>query len=115
MDRLQLNLSGVLVHLSFDIMRPACGIASAAGHKPISGFSKAKTRIDRIVGFSDWTYHDICRTVVTELARRKVLQEHIDRVLGHEVGGIQGTYNLYSYHDEKREALALWGAEWANK
>ncbi|WP_018690353.1 tyrosine-type recombinase/integrase, partial [Ahrensia kielensis] len=89
--------------------------STTAGHKPISGFSKAKTRIDRIVGFSDWTYHDIRRTVATELARRKVPQEHIERVLGHEVGGVQGTYNLYSYHDEKREALALWGAEWADK
>lgn len=65
--------------------------------------------------FSDWTFHDIRRTVATELARRKVPQEHIERVLGHEVGGVQGIYNLYSYHDEKRDALVLWGAEWACK
>lgn len=38
--------------------------------------------------------------------------EHIERVLGHVVQGVAGTYNRYSYLDEKRAALEAWGQLW---
>jgi len=45
------------------------------------------------------------------MARSGVLQEHIERVLGHVISGVAGTYNRYSYLDEKRVALDLWQAQ----
>jgi integrase len=86
--------------------------STMAGAKPVSGFSKAKDRLDRLSGVSAWTIHDVRRSVATHMARLGVQQEHIERVLGHVIEGAAGTYNRYSYLDEKRAALELWGRQW---
>ena len=39
------------------------------------------------------------------MARLVIRQEHIERVLGHVVAGVAGTYNRYSYLDEKWSKL----------
>ncbi len=82
--------------------------STTSGKTPSSGFSKAKTRIDELSGVSDWTFHDIRRSVATHMARSGVMQEHIERVLGHVVSGVAGTYNRYSYLEEKRSAFEIW-------
>jgi integrase len=99
-----------------------CMFTTTSGVRPVSGFSKAKARLDEIIakqGAKDglppmdpWTVHDIRRSVATHMARLKVPQEHIERVLGHVVQGVAGTYNRYSYMDEKRAALEAWGKLW---
>lgn len=78
------------------------------GRTPSSGFSRAKQILDRKTGLSDWTLHDIRRSVATHMAQQGVLQEHIERVLGHVIPGVAGTYNRYSYMAEKAEALDVW-------
>lgn len=93
-----------------------------AGERPFSGFSKAKARLDAKIAnnakkaelepMEPWTLHDIRRSVATHMARLGVAQEHIERVLGHVVAGVAGTYNRYSYLDEKRAALETWGKLW---
>jgi integrase len=88
--------------------------STTAGGKPVSGFSKAKTRLDRLSGVSNWVIHDLRRSVATHMARLGVPQEHIERVLGHAIEGVAGTYNRYSYLDEKRAALELWGKQWSH-
>ena len=40
-------------------------------------------------------------------------QNVLERVLGHAIEGVAGTYNRYSYLDEKRAALELWGKQWS--
>lgn len=87
--------------------------STTAGAKPVSGFSKAKARLDRLSEVKNWTTHDIRRSVATHMARLSVPQEHIERVLGHVIEGVAGTYNRYSYLDEKRAALELWGRQWS--
>lgn len=87
-------------------------ISTTAGERPVSGFSKAKTILNDMVGFSDWTYHDLRRTAATRMAEMGVIQEHIERVLGHAIEGVAGTYNRYSYLKEKQAALELWGQQW---
>ena len=99
-----------------------CMFSTTSGAVPVSGFSKAKARLDEIIakqGAKDdltpmdpWTVHDIRRSVATHMARLGVPQEHIERVLGHVVQGVAGTYNRYSYMDEKRAALETWGKLW---
>ena len=54
--------------------------------------------------------HDIRRTVRSHLSRLKVTEEAREAVLAHARPGIKGTYDLYDYFDEKREALELWAA-----
>lgn len=78
------------------------------GRSPSSGFSKIKRKIDDISEVSNWTFHDIRRSVATHMAKEGVIQEHIERVLGHTITGVAGTYNRYSYLDEKRRALEVW-------
>lgn len=82
-----------------------------AGKSHISGFSKAKIRFDKLSGVSDWTFHDLRRSMSTHMARIGVSQEHIERVLGHIIQGVAGTYNHYNYQKEKLEALKKWESE----
>lgn len=88
-------------------------LSTTAGRRPISGFSKAKARIDKIAKVPNWTLHDLRRSAATHMARLGVSQEHIERVLGHAIEGVAGTYNRYSYFDEKRSALETWSAQWS--
>ena len=87
-------------------------LSTTAGKVPISGFSKAKARLDKFSKVDGWTLHDLRRSAATHMARLGIAQEHIERVLGHAIEGVAGTYNRYSYLDEKRAALETWGALW---
>lgn len=89
-------------------------LSTTGGHRPISGFSKAKAQLDALCGIDDWTLHDLRRSAATHMARLGVPQEHIERVLGHAIEGVAGTYNRYSYLEEKRAALVRWGNEWSD-
>jgi integrase len=78
---------------------------------PISGFSKWKRELDSLSGTSDWTLHDIRRTVSTGLARMGVLPHVTERILNHStgtLGGVAGVYNRFGYLPEMREALERW-------
>jgi len=88
-------------------------LSTTAGKVPVSGFSKAKARIDKLSKVEGWTLHDLRRSAATHMARLGIPQEHIERVLGHAIERVAGTNNRYSYLDEKRAALDLWGAQWA--
>jgi integrase len=68
-------------------------IFTTRGDRPISGYSKAKARLDRVVaaarseaGLTDlepWTIHDLRRTVGTGLGKLGVSRFIISRVLNH--------------------------------
>lgn len=80
-------------------------------NKPISGFSKWKKKLNKRSDTSDWTVHDIRRTVTTGMAKLKIPPHIIEKVLNHStgsLGGVAGIYNKYEYLDEMREALSLW-------
>jgi integrase len=105
-----------------------CLFTTTDGAKPISGFSKAKKRLDkkvlltwRAIGrtkgedrrtkvLEPWTIHDIRRVVRSGLSRLKVAENVKETVLAHARPGIKGVYDVYDYFDEKREALTLWAA-----
>jgi integrase len=55
--------------------------------------------------------HDFRRTVRTHLARLKVPEVVAELVLGHALRGIAGTYNVYDFEAEKRDALTRWATE----
>jgi integrase len=79
------------------------------GKRPVS-CSRLGGYLQDAVGSSDWTLHDIRRTVRTGLPRLGVSPDTAERVIGHVIGGIRGVYDRHAYLDEKRQALDLWGA-----
>jgi len=94
------------------------------GKSSISGFSRAKNRIDALMlaelrkGAADpdsvtldhWTNHDLRRTVKTRLSRIGVSDFISERVLGHSKGMLGETYDQHDYIPERREALEKWEA-----
>lgn len=91
-------------------------VFSTNGTSPISGFSKAKARLDKAskVGLSEadeWRIHDIRRTVTTHLARMNFPPHVVDKILNHvsgTIGGVAAVYNRHSYVSERRQALDAW-------
>ena len=63
---------------------------------------KRKTRIEPI---PNWALHDLRRTAKTLMVRAGVRPDISERVLGHVIAGVEGTYDRHSYADEKRDAL----------
>ena len=63
------------------------------------GKDPAKVTLER------WTIHDLRRTAKTLMARAGVRPDISERVLGHVIAGVEGTYDRHSYADEKRDAL----------
>lgn len=85
------------------------------GAKPFSGFSKAKAELNRLINkvrkaagrpaMPRWTLHDLRRTARTLMSRAKVPSDHAERAVGHVMGIVRGTYDLYAFLEEKREAF----------
>jgi integrase len=85
------------------------------GRRSFSGFSKAKAALDRKLAeirkhhgrpaMKGWTYHDLRRTARSLMSRAGVPSDHAERVLGHVIGGVRGTYDRHHYAAEKQAAL----------
>ncbi len=85
---------------------------------PVSGFSKAKERLDRDItaaragaALGPWRLHDLRRTAASGMAELRIAPHVIERVLNHVSGsraGVAGVYNRFGYLPEKREALEAW-------
>jgi integrase len=91
-------------------------VFSVNGRTPVSGFSRAKERLDdamaAIAKVEPFTTHDLRRTATTGMAKLKFPPHVVDRILNHTSGAIKGvaaTYNRFDYGDERRDALAAWG------
>lgn len=90
------------------------------GDRPVTTFSRAKSRIDQAIKASapdlavpHWTFHDLRRTMASGMARLGVQLPVIEKVLNHTSGtfrGVVGVYQRYSFADEKRAALEGWAA-----
>jgi integrase len=85
--------------------------AARENDRPFSGFSKSKLKLDEASGVKGWTIHDLRRTARTVMVRAGVRPDIAERVLGHVIGGVAGTYDRYEYAREKRQALKLLAAE----
>jgi integrase len=79
--------------------------AGRDGDGPFNGFSKSKAALDKATGVTGWTLHDLRRTAKTLMVRAGVRPDISERVLGHVIAGVEGTYDRHSYADEKRDAL----------
>jgi integrase len=89
-------------------------VFSTNGLRPISGWSKAKRRLDAAMGATPpWRIHDLRRTVVTDMAelgvRPDVIEMVVNHISGHR-GGVAGIYNRSELLTERRAALERWSA-----
>ncbi len=98
--------------------------SSTAGVKPLSGFSKAKIRLDGLIadeitrqGEGDasrpvprWVIHDIRRTVRTHLSALPVQDLVRELVIAHAKPGLHKVYDQHTYREEKKQCLDLWDA-----
>lgn len=93
---------------------------STTGKSPISGFSKAKRRLDGEIKkvckeeeldlFNEpWRTHDIRRTATTIMRALGVSQDVCSRILNHAQKGVTGkVYDVYDMLPEKTRALQVW-------
>ena len=85
----------------------------------MNGFTEAKNALDRKIlehrhkSLSDWTIHDLRRTVATYMAQANVPPHVLSALLNHSPGKVQGitaVYNRFRYLAERRDALEKWSA-----
>jgi integrase len=82
--------------------------SATGGRSPVSGWSRAKSRLDSLAKVSGYRIHDLRVTVRTQLSALGVARDVAEAVLGHAQGGLVGTYNKHQYEVEKRAALKNW-------
>lgn len=98
---------------------------------PVSGWSRMKARLDRIIAeqaakaadepldlekhsLPPWTLHDIRRSVATHLRDGDVMGDDrverltVSKILNHAEGGMTRLYDRYSADPEQRRALEAW-------
>ena len=104
-------------------------VFSTNGKTPVSGFSRAKERLDALMlaalkaatsqrgedpektALEPWILHDLRRTAATGMAGLRILPHVVDRILNHTSGTIRGVarvYNRFEYQDERKTALEAW-------
>lgn len=95
--------------------------SSDGGKTSFKGFSKAKAALDAKLAeirkaagrpaMKHWTFHDLRRTARSLMSRAGVSSDHAERVLGHVIPGVRGTYDRHEYRAEKLDALEQLGAQ----
>lgn len=86
-------------------------VFSTTGRTPISGFSRAKRRLDELAELSGWRLHDLRRTAASGMAEIGIAPHVIEKVLNHasgQISGVAAVYNRHAYNREKKDALCAW-------
>ena len=86
---------------------------SPTGDKPITvrSVTRAVDRSLSVLELSDFTPHDLRRSVASHMAGMGVPRLVISKVLNHVDTGITAVYDRHSYDAEKREALEQWASK----
>lgn len=87
-------------------------VFTSTGKTPVSGYSKAKARLDACAQLTDWKLHDLRRTFATlateELGAPPVV---VDKILNHQSGAVRGIAAVYQrgqYLAERKRVLEEW-------
>jgi integrase len=101
-----------------DLVFPATRSRKEGERRSISGFSKAKLRLDEKCGVADWRYHDFRRAFASHATERLGVSPVVaDKILAHKNGVVRGVaaiYNRAAYMEERRNALQIW-ANWLDE
>lgn len=75
------------------------------------GLDTLNVALDRLEhDLEPFTLHDLRRTARTQLAALGVRSEVAERCLNHKLKGVEGTYNVHDYFQERRDGLTSWAA-----
>ncbi|MTJ04530.1 MAG: DUF4102 domain-containing protein [Sediminimonas qiaohouensis] len=87
------------------------------GDTPVSGISKAKARLDSLLGegFEPWTIHDLRTAMATTLAEDGVSETVVDKLLNHSAVGsapsaVARVYQQSDLLSQRARALEKWAA-----
>jgi integrase len=110
----------ILNSLSKDRKPGAFVFSTTGGRAAISGFSKSKVAIDRIISenrvkddpstkpIESFVFHDLRRSMRTALSGLPVPDLVAELVIAHAKPGLHKIYDQHAYRDEKRRAMDLW-------
>jgi len=59
-------------------------------------------------GMKNWSLHDLRRTVATRLSELGAPPHVIEKLLGHQMGGVMARYNLHDYLADQHQWLTVW-------
>ncbi|MFT6675940.1 MAG: integrase [Sulfitobacter sp.] len=90
-------------------------VFTTTGNTPPSGVSKAKTKLDKLLGdnFQSWNIHDLRTAFATAMVERGIPENVADRVLNHSAVGsapsaVARVYNRAGLLEQRARALDLW-------
>lgn len=90
-------------------------VFSTTGKTPVSGISKAKARLDRVLGddFEPWRLHDLRTGMATALAESGEAEAIVDRILNHSAVGsapsaVARVYQRGDLLPQRARALDKW-------
>jgi integrase len=95
-------------------------VFTTTGETAVSGFSKAKQRLDGLMAeeagraVPPWRTHDLRRTAATRMAGLGFPPHIVERVLNHisgSQGGLVSVYQRHEYREERRNALLAWARQ----
>ena len=105
----------VLPEIALDIIRARPRVNAyvlGARNGPFTSFARGKRALDARVAerhgepLPPWTIHDLRRTARSLMSRAGVPRDVAEKVMGHVLPGVEGTYDRHEYRDEKADALA---------
>ena len=96
-------------------------VFTTSGETAVSGFSRAKNRVDAAMAaegsaLPPWTLHDLRRSFASGCAALGINLPVIEKLLNHvsgSFGGVAGVYQRHSFAEEKRAAMDIWGRHMA--
>jgi integrase len=104
----EVQLSDLAIEIinSLPIINGSKYLFTTNGSTPVSGWSTAKLKLDKIMGdMPDWRLHDLRRTAASGMARMGIAPHVVDKVLKHSSGKISGVaavYNRFEYGPDRR-------------
>jgi integrase len=130
------HLSEAALKVLADLPKTGKYIFSVDGERPISGFNRAKVRLDNAMlavaglppskdgykspfetnpqeleSFGSFTFHDLRRSCATGLGELKFPPHVVDIILNHRLRGVGARYNHAALEEECSRALELWGTQ----
>ena len=81
--------------------------AAGVGNGPFNSFSQRKQELDEKLPkqMPPWVLHDLRRSARSLMSRAGVRPDIAERVLGHAIAGVEGTYDRHRYEVEMGGAL----------
>src|SRR5262245_52220126 len=101
----------VLPKMALDIIKSRPRFESSPyvlgnGNGPLRSFHGPRDALKAKLNFEeDWRLHDLRRTARSLLSRAGITSRVAERVMGHAIVGVEGTYDRHEYREEKAQAL----------